>query len=378
MDETDIAIIGAGPHGLAAAAHLRRAGVECRVLGEPMSFWRRCRRACCCARTGRRPASRSTTVRCRSTATVRQPTSRCTSRSRSRTSSTTATGWRTGRTRRRSPPGHAGGPRGGRFVLSFDDGEPLRARRVVVAAGSPISRAVLRSARPCRRVWSLTPRITGPQRLESSRVLVVGGGQSALESAALLHEAGAEVRSRCAHHVNWLHGGKYHRMLGRMAPLVYAPTDVGPMGLSRVVAVPELFRRLPRSGAGSDGVRARSARRAPPGCSRGCETVRFTSAGPCGRCTREQLPGVGHLRHGADPERRPRPVRHRLPGRHHPVPVPRTGPARGRSAASTATRCCGRAWSPRCPGLHFSGRPRRGASGRSCGSSPAAGSVPSR
>jgi hypothetical protein len=27
---------------------------------------------------------------------------------------------------------------------------------------------------------------------------------------------------------------------------VYAPTDVGPMGLSRLVAVPDLFRRLPR------------------------------------------------------------------------------------------------------------------------------------
>jgi hypothetical protein len=43
-----------------------------------------------------------------------------------------------------------------------------------------------------------------------------------------------------------LHGGKYHRRLGRLAPLLYAPTDVGPMGLSRLVAAPDLFRRLPR------------------------------------------------------------------------------------------------------------------------------------
>ncbi len=40
MDEIDIAVIGAGPHGLAAAAHLRRAGVDCLLLGDPMSFWR--------------------------------------------------------------------------------------------------------------------------------------------------------------------------------------------------------------------------------------------------------------------------------------------------------------------------------------------------
>jgi hypothetical protein len=35
-------------------------------------------------------------------------------------------------------------------------------------------------------------------------------------------------------------------MLGRYSRLVYAPTDIGPLGLSRLVAVPDLFRRLPR------------------------------------------------------------------------------------------------------------------------------------
>ena len=40
MSDTDVAIIGAGPYGLAAAAHLRRAGVAVRLLGDPMSFWR--------------------------------------------------------------------------------------------------------------------------------------------------------------------------------------------------------------------------------------------------------------------------------------------------------------------------------------------------
>lgn len=40
VDTTDTIIIGAGPHGLAAAAHLRRSGVECRVFGVPMDFWK--------------------------------------------------------------------------------------------------------------------------------------------------------------------------------------------------------------------------------------------------------------------------------------------------------------------------------------------------
>src|SRR5690348_13926276 len=36
-----VVIIGAGPYGLAAAAHLRAAGVEARVFGEAMAFWAR-------------------------------------------------------------------------------------------------------------------------------------------------------------------------------------------------------------------------------------------------------------------------------------------------------------------------------------------------
>jgi cation diffusion facilitator CzcD-associated flavoprotein CzcO len=42
MTTCDVTIIGAGPYGLSAAAHLRKVkGLEVRVLGEPMSFWER-------------------------------------------------------------------------------------------------------------------------------------------------------------------------------------------------------------------------------------------------------------------------------------------------------------------------------------------------
>ena len=37
--ECSVAIIGAGPYGLSAAAYLRAAGVEARVFGHPMAFW---------------------------------------------------------------------------------------------------------------------------------------------------------------------------------------------------------------------------------------------------------------------------------------------------------------------------------------------------
>ncbi len=34
-----MAVIGAGPYGLASAAHLRSKGIEARVFGRPMEFW---------------------------------------------------------------------------------------------------------------------------------------------------------------------------------------------------------------------------------------------------------------------------------------------------------------------------------------------------
>ena len=39
-DDCEVAVIGAGPYGLAVAAHLRRAAVSTRVFGRPLSFWR--------------------------------------------------------------------------------------------------------------------------------------------------------------------------------------------------------------------------------------------------------------------------------------------------------------------------------------------------
>src|ERR1700680_2267575 len=39
-NSSDVAIIGAGPYGLAAAAHMRDAKVSVRVFGDALSFWR--------------------------------------------------------------------------------------------------------------------------------------------------------------------------------------------------------------------------------------------------------------------------------------------------------------------------------------------------
>ena len=38
-DTVDVAVVGAGPYGLALAAHLRTAGVDYRHFGIPMRLW---------------------------------------------------------------------------------------------------------------------------------------------------------------------------------------------------------------------------------------------------------------------------------------------------------------------------------------------------
>jgi pyridine nucleotide-disulfide oxidoreductase len=250
MSDTDVAIVGAGPYGLAAAAHLRQAGVDVRVLGDPMSFWRgmprgmllRSNWTATCIADYRGKLSLDAYRRAENVQVDKPvPLARFTEYGL----------WVQQQVApdvdRRLVKTLEGDGRGFRVLL--EDGSQFDARRVIVAAGIELfaHRPAYADGLP-PEVASHTGDHQDLSRFSGARVLVVGGGQSALESAALLHESGAqaEVVVR-ADHLNWLHGGKYHRKLGRLSPLLYAPTDVGPMGLSRLVAVPDAFRRLPRS-----------------------------------------------------------------------------------------------------------------------------------
>jgi FAD-dependent urate hydroxylase len=249
MSDVDVAVVGAGPYGLAAAAHLRRAGVEVLVLGDPMSFWRtmpkgmllRSNWTATCIGEYQGPLSLDSYC-----AATGRPLDRPVPLTRFIEYGTWVQEQVAPDVDRRVVTKLDGDGAG--FSLQLADGEELSARRVVVAAGiAPFThRPEVADGLPPELV-SHTADHQDLSRFAGSRVLVVGAGQSALECAVLLKENGAapEVFAR-ADHINWLHGGKYHRKLGRLAPLVYAPTDVGPMGLSRLVAVPDAFRRLPR------------------------------------------------------------------------------------------------------------------------------------
>src|SRR5579884_2968151 len=192
----DVAIIGAGPYGLGTAARLQSLdSLDVRIFGEPMSFW---------AGMPQGMLLRSHWDACN----IGFPNGDLTIDSYKAES-----GGDFGKpvpldafidygrwfqrtavpdVDRRRVTYVTSGPGG--FRLRLEDGATLRAARVVVAAGI--------EAFPARPVVfdHFSPELVTHasehrdlSRYSGGRVLVVGGGQSALESAALLHEGGAEV-----------------------------------------------------------------------------------------------------------------------------------------------------------------------------------------
>lgn len=140
-------------------------------------------------------------------------------------------------------------PNSSGFVVTLDDGESFHSQRVVVATGidSFAARPQVFHGLPTE-LASHSREHTDLGKFRGLSVAVVGGGQSALESAALLRENGADVEVLVRQdHLNWvgLHP-RLHR-LGFVSKMLYSKRDVGPAGLSRLVAAPHVFRRFPRS-----------------------------------------------------------------------------------------------------------------------------------
>ena len=138
---------------------------------------------------------------------------------------------------------------GHEFRLTLEDGESLDTNRVVVAAGiAPFAWSPPQFEGLPAALASHSSQHTDFAHFAGQRVLVVGSGQSALESAALLHEAGADVEVVMrAREVIWIRSKNFLKSLpAPVRYLFYPPTDVGPVGLSWLVALPDLFRRLPQ------------------------------------------------------------------------------------------------------------------------------------
>ncbi len=195
----DVAIVGAGPYGLSLGAHLRKAGVSMRQFGHVMSLWRDSMPAgmylksqgfasnlsdpdgthtlgAFCAATGRPYADYGLPVSIADFIAYGQ--------------------WFAGHlvpdveetmvTHITAEPGC--------FELTLDTGERARARRVVIAAGvehfvSMPAELVGMPAGICTHASAHADL----SRFRGKKVVVLGAGQAALETAALLHEQGTEA-----------------------------------------------------------------------------------------------------------------------------------------------------------------------------------------
>ena len=244
----DVAIVGAGPYGLAAAAYLRKIkGLSLTVFGEPMRFWRTGMPAGMLLRSAW-AASHIADPH----AALTLDAYKVSSGNHLAAPITLERFVDYGMWFQRAAVPDVDSRKvsviesqNGKFHVTLEDGDTFIASRVVVAGG--ISAFAARPAAFDHIPPSLATHTSQRQdlsRFARKRLIVIGGGQSALESAALLHELGAEVEILVRRsNVHWL---GWKERFGPASDVLYAPTDVGPPGVSRVVAVPDLLRKLPR------------------------------------------------------------------------------------------------------------------------------------
>lgn len=209
--DSDTTIIGAGPYGLSIAAHLKAAGVPYHIFGSPLESWRRFMPAGMILKSEPfasnlwDPERRSTLERfCAEMGKPYQHVGRPVPLELF----LTYADWFRERT-----VGHIQDEKvvriarlkGGAFRIELAGGAVISSRRVVLATGHMDHRVVPPEVHGLPEpLVAHSSRIGDPASYAGRDVTIVGAGQSALETAALLHEVGAHVHVLVRRaHVEW-------------------------------------------------------------------------------------------------------------------------------------------------------------------------------
>ena len=251
---TSVAIVGAGPYGISIAAHLKAAGVDFRIFGRPVYRWRR-------------QMPKGMFLKSEGSASnLSDPEGRHTLGNYCAASSI--------------PYADTGKPvpldvfteyamafqktlvpeveevmvsrlerAGDWFELRLENGEKLRAKRVVLATG--LEHATHIPPELANLSPDLVSHVSAHNDLSGFKgkdVIVVGGGQSALETAALLAESGAGVRLLVrARALTWNSAPKERaRTLYERLRQPSTPLGSG-LQLWAYCNAPQLYRHLPQA-----------------------------------------------------------------------------------------------------------------------------------
>ena len=246
----EVAVIGAGPYGLSVAAHLKAAGVATAVFGEPMAFWRHNMPKGMMLRSPWRATHISDPAGTLSLDAYASAHGIAADRLLPLEDFVAYGEWfqrhavpDVDRRAVRRIEATADG-----FRLTLDDGEIVSAGRVVVATGlrhqeyRPEAFHDLPAA-----LVSHTSEHEGFEKFRGKRLAVIGRGQSACESAALLAEAGAEVELISRGDIHWLGMAApgAHRAAAWLRQILKSPSEVGPFPLGWLAEAPGLVRYLP-------------------------------------------------------------------------------------------------------------------------------------
>jgi hypothetical protein len=246
MKHGSVAIIGAGPYGLAIAAHLKGQNIPTRIFGKTMEFWQNMPpamylKSSWSALSISDPAGKYSLNRFSEICGIprqQEPVSLQTFLKYGH--------WfqqqvvpDVDQVYVQSLTGNGQG-----FHLDLADGRGIEASRVIVAAGISSFAYIpdIASHLPSTLV-SHSQAHSDFTCFKGKRVVVIGSGQSALECAALLHEAAASVELIARGTVIWI-DRRLYRYTGPAKRIFYPPSDVGPPGINWLVSFPLLFRHF--------------------------------------------------------------------------------------------------------------------------------------
>jgi thioredoxin reductase len=250
MQNTQVLVIGAGPYGISIAAHLRARGIDHVIAGKPMDSWTEHSPVGTYLKSepyGSDPSAPRAgyDVRGWSEATGREYIDRIIP-----LSSSEFLGYADWFMRELAPDIRVDlvrsvTPAAGGFLVGFEGGDSLTARQVVVATGLPAYKYLPGElAGLPADLLSHSNDLHDLSGFAGRKVAVVGAGQSALETAALLHEKGAAVQIVArAPGLHWNRPNPDH--VSRLGQVKWPVNKLCEGWRCQFYYTPAAFRRLP-------------------------------------------------------------------------------------------------------------------------------------